>query len=183
MTANVFVNNIEFLLAIVALLALFYGPWQSFVMEVLRQNMFNMRDALFLTAADGKISFESSEYKIVRERFNMMIRYAHTANWAHILAFIICKPKNIKQFNINEIASRIKDQEIARMVVDCYQRAMLYTALAIVARSLFLLSTNTICAPIVIVSFMLNSKKINESVGRAINADVEIEQGRKLAVA
>src|SRR5258706_2407217 len=156
MSAEVFVNNVELLIAAACLLVFFYGPWQSFVMEVLRQNIFNLRDSLFLVAADGNISPESAEYRMIRERFNMMIRYAHAAHWAHLLAFIVCKPQNIKPFDINELVGRIRNPDVARMVLEYYQRAILYTSLAIVARSLFLAVSNMLCAPFAIAWFLLN---------------------------
>jgi len=183
MSAQMFVNHVELLLAAAVLVALFYGPWQSFVLEVLRQNLFNLRDSLFLVAADRKISFESPEYRAIRERFNMMIRYAHTLNWSHVLAHIICKPRDVKAFDINELVARIENPEVAKMVLGYYQRAMIYAALAIVARSLFLLITNMVFFPFAIVLLMLNARKINERVGRAINTDIDVEQGRKQLVA
>jgi hypothetical protein len=186
MTYSSVVNNIELLLALGGLVWLFYGPWQHFVVDVLRQNIFRLRDGLFLEAADGHISFSSPEYRAVRDRLNAMIRYAHTATWSHVLALSIIGPKGAKAFDINGITARVNNRDIAAKMKRAFQRAIYYTMLAIVARSLFLIFTNMVFAPVVLVMLLLNASGIRDGVsrvGHAIDRDVEVEQGRKLPAA
>jgi hypothetical protein len=173
------VENIEFLLSIAVLICFFYGPWQWLVIDVLRQNLFLLRDEIFLLAAHGKIGFDSDEYKAVRDRFNAMIRYAHSVSAAHVIAFLLIKPNDNKEFNIMDIAARIPDPDAAKKVLESYQIAMLFTLLAIVTRSLFLLVGNIISAPFFIILGLINSERSKEKLarlGRAIEGDLEAQE-------
>ena len=170
------VNHIELIVAVAVFVWFFYGPWQSLVVDALRQTIFKMRDDLFLMAADRRISFESPEYKIVRQKLNLLIRYAHAATWTHLLAVSACvkdgdrKPK----FSIKEVASKIEDKEVAARVTQIYREALMLTALALVVRSLFLLVVNTLLLPAVLVSMLIDwsfSKRAINSYTSCVERD------------
>jgi hypothetical protein len=181
MNTAAIVDNIEFLVAIVAFIWFFYGPWQSLVVDVLRQNLFQLRDDLFSEAAKGKWSFESRQYHLVRGRFNAMIRYAHTAKWSHVLAMYCVKPKQVPEFNIQEISSNIEDREVARKVCDYYYKALFFIMLSIVTRSFVLVVLNMALAPFIFIILFADAKKTERKlarVGSAIEQDVEVEEAR-----
>lgn len=63
--------------AFVALCAIAYGPWQWICTDFARQMIFERRDAIFDMACEGKLSFESPEYRRIRISLQKTIRYAH----------------------------------------------------------------------------------------------------------
>jgi len=51
--------------------------WSEYRLDSFRDDLFRIRDGLFMFAADDGISFEHPAYSILRERMNVLIRYAH----------------------------------------------------------------------------------------------------------
>lgn len=61
------------------------GPYNSYRIDRLRQDLFSARDALFVQAAAGEISFESRAYQATRTILNGMIRYTHQVSLVRFL--------------------------------------------------------------------------------------------------
>jgi hypothetical protein len=70
--------------ALAALLAFFYGPWQTVCTDLSRQFIFERRDRLFDMALAGRISFDSEAYKATRQALNGLLRFAHQLTWPEI---------------------------------------------------------------------------------------------------
>jgi len=70
------VLNVAF--GLVLLWIVVYFGWRPYRIDNLRQRLFELRDELFLAAADGELSFDDSAYQILRDRLNAVIRFAHT---------------------------------------------------------------------------------------------------------
>jgi hypothetical protein len=174
------VENIELLISAAFLIWFFYGPWQSLVVDVLRQNLFRMRDDLFSEAADGKWSFDSNEYQVMRGRFNAMIRYAHTVRPSYVLAALCVKQKEVTQFNIVQFVATIKDRKLAAKVFEYHNNAILLIVLSMAVRSVILLVVNTVLAPFVFVLLFADAraKERLASLENAIERDVEVELAR-----
>lgn len=51
--------------------------WKDYCLDNFREAVFAIRDDLFLYAADGNVSFDHPAYKILRNRLNVTLRYAH----------------------------------------------------------------------------------------------------------
>ena len=68
------------LASLISLAGLFWfvlGPYNSYRIDRLRQDLFRARDELFVRAAADDISFDSRAYMATRAIFNGMIRYTH----------------------------------------------------------------------------------------------------------
>jgi hypothetical protein len=65
--------------------------WQDYRLDAFREHVFSLRDRLFLFAAEGGISFEDRAYKILRDRTNIALRYAHEFTLVR-MALIMCYP-------------------------------------------------------------------------------------------
>lgn len=76
-------NNFDVLNALLnllggaALLALIYGPLQSFIVDAVRQRFFEIRDGVFDAAAQGEFDFNDPHYMEFRRRMNAFLRNAH----------------------------------------------------------------------------------------------------------
>jgi hypothetical protein len=51
--------------------------WRTYRVDTLRQTLFALRDELFDCADNDLVSFEDPAYRILRERINSIIRFAH----------------------------------------------------------------------------------------------------------
>ncbi|WP_295815122.1 hypothetical protein [uncultured Nitratireductor sp.] len=76
-------------MVLIALLLLFYGPWQSVCTDYARQVMFEKRDAVFDIAARGDLSFKSKEYRTIRATLESSIRFAHEATLPRIVYYFV----------------------------------------------------------------------------------------------
>lgn len=77
------------ILVVTAFFAVFYGPWQSVCTDWARQTIFASRDQLFDMARAGELSFESSDYRIIRSSLNSLIRFAHDVTWVEFASIYI----------------------------------------------------------------------------------------------
>jgi hypothetical protein len=51
--------------------------WKDYCLDLFREDVFGLRDELFLYAADGKVDFDHPAYTLLRQRMNVSLRYAH----------------------------------------------------------------------------------------------------------
>lgn len=66
-------------------------------MELFRQNLFMLRDELFIQAAEGLVPFEHPAYGILRSQMNSHIRFAHKLSLFHVLLTV---PNDSPHFNM-----------------------------------------------------------------------------------
>lgn len=59
------------------------GPWQTWVVSVARQRLFEIRDSLFDLAQAGVLDFTDPAYQQARNDINAMIRFCHVATWTN----------------------------------------------------------------------------------------------------
>jgi len=187
MNANEFVNQIEVIASIMIFIWFFYGPWQSFVVDTVRQNLFEMRDKLFLMAANGNVSFESGEYKFVREKLNMFIRYAHAATWTHLLSILICDKNKApdSSFDIETVTSAMSDRILANAIKGFYRDAVVMIAVALVVRSLFLLIAMMITLPVTLVFSLFDAartKRFVSSSARILDRDARLSDTTRFSI-
>ena len=89
MTSQTVAHAIEVLLCAAVLLWFFSRPWQSLCIAALRQQLFEMRDRLFLLGADGKIEFTDPAYVHLRVYFDTCLRFAHQDRCSEMLAGVM----------------------------------------------------------------------------------------------
>ena len=122
----------------------FYVVWQRHVVDVTRQQLFELRDQLFDIAADGRLSFESDSYKILRRVFNTGIRFAHQADWVHILTFYLVARRRKgaifkSAMQIPHLVDQIKDEKARAEVQHIITRMHLVLVWHVYRRSLVLI--------------------------------------------
>ncbi|WP_411383621.1 hypothetical protein ACK3BK_01530 [Pseudomonas sp. L7] len=61
-----------------------YIEWKKYRLDKLRFELFRIRDELFVSAEEGKLSFEDESYKITRASLNGMIRYSHDLSFMDV---------------------------------------------------------------------------------------------------
>lgn len=125
-------------LAVLSLFLLaFYGPWQSIMVDMSRQYVLEQRDAVFDLAARGKLDFNSEDYRIIRDAFNKLIRFAHEFNWIRLLMYWD-GGRSVPE--VSHAVDRIEDQETRTKVAYHLRRARFAMIAMMVGKSLGLLA-------------------------------------------
>lgn len=77
-------------MSLVLLWALWHFVWKPTSVNTFRQELFSVRDRLFLDASrDNIVHFDDTEYQELRMMLNYMIQYAHNASILRIVIFWI----------------------------------------------------------------------------------------------
>jgi len=78
-------------LGLLFLAVILFELFPRLALDSFRQDLYKIRDDLFLYAADGKISFDDPAYKLSRDYLNGAIRYAHKISATCILSEYLAK--------------------------------------------------------------------------------------------
>src|SRR5882762_1469504 len=118
------IDAILALLALIGLVCLFYGPWQSLCTDLARQIIFERRDKLFDLALAGRINFDSETYRAARKTMNGMIRFAHEITWVDMVFHQYAVRKHEQKISSwRSSLQRIEDDElrdeIKNLVTEC----------------------------------------------------------------
>ncbi|MGZ5887742.1 MAG: hypothetical protein ACXWKI_12445, partial [Ramlibacter sp.] len=73
---------LQALFSLFALAVLVLYLYNGYRVDVLRQELFEIRDSLFDEAAAGRIDFESHAYRATRLVLNGLLRFAHQLSLA-----------------------------------------------------------------------------------------------------
>ncbi len=117
----------------------FYGPWQTLCIDWARQRLFEARDQLFDLAAQGKMSFNSTQYVELRRGFETTIRFAHKVSWPRLLCFWALLPSVEAKSSVVDALERISDPEIKKDVLRIIYKVAKAVTILLVSRSLILL--------------------------------------------
>ncbi len=83
------VNLWASLISILGILVFAFWLYRDYRLDLLRQQMFSLRDQLFDEAVKGQISFEHPAYRMLRTTMNGVVRFAHRINLFHTIALIL----------------------------------------------------------------------------------------------
>ena len=113
-------NAVIFFLALFLFVMWFYGPWKNLCIDWARQRTFESRNAIFDMARDGKISFDSVEYREIRHGLEGLIRFTHRVSWPTLIlmgaAIRVVRPSKGEFRRPDEWAAKIKDESVRSAV-------------------------------------------------------------------
>lgn len=186
MTIPGVVNILELLVAIAFLAWFFYGPWNRFVVDLARQNLFEIRDEIFLMAADHALDFDSKTYQGVRGRLNRMIKYCHHLTlFSVVFAATIKTPDAEPSEDAVSLIRSLPDKEIAANVERRYYQAIFIMLTAMIFRSALLTLIFLSLLPFAAISELLRGSaergKRFRAVRNAIERDILIESSARPA--
>lgn len=145
MNEQILISSLAALITLAIGYFFFYVVWQRYVVDVTRQQLFELRDQLFDLAAEGKLDFQSDTYKALRSIFNASIRFAHEADWIHFLVFYVTATLNAKgliyksAMQIPHLVSHVADDKVRAEVQSIITKMHLTLAWHVYRRSLVLL--------------------------------------------
>jgi hypothetical protein len=123
------------LLTLVALVWFVYGPWQEICTDLARQQLFECRDAIFDLAADGKLSFQSREYREIRSSLEQSIRFAHELTLPRFIFLSIALRAHTRPSNLKQYISEIRDAETRKRVQSLVSMAQAALVVMMFAKS------------------------------------------------
>ncbi len=133
---TIYADALAALVALSLFLLFFYGPWQVIVVDIARQFAFEQRDAVFDMAAEGKLDFQSAEYKTIRDSFNKLIRFSHEMNWVRL---VIHWDADKAVSDVHLAIDRIEDPETRAKISSRLRKTRLVMIAMVGAKSLPLL--------------------------------------------
>jgi hypothetical protein len=69
--------------------------WREYRIDAFREQVFSLRNRMFMYVAENNVGFDNPAYLILRNRMNVVLRYAHEFTMARFLSFIACRPRTI----------------------------------------------------------------------------------------
>ncbi|ARL50620.1 hypothetical protein [Burkholderia pseudomallei] len=125
-------NALLNLLGVAALLALLYGPIQSFIVDTVRQRFFEIRDGVFDAAAKGEIAFDDPHYVKFRASMNGLLRNAHECTiWRMVTLSIV----GVKLFGKPSESDLNPFAEAPDFIKQAHQRATIWLGVLMWLRS------------------------------------------------
>src|SRR2546429_897839 len=95
---------IRSVLALFALWIAVYYLWRDFRNDAFREDIFSIRDQMFLYAAQGNIRFDHPTYTILRNRMNVLLRHGHEFTLNRMVLILLTHGSDFK----NEITARLE---------------------------------------------------------------------------
>lgn len=155
-----------------------FGPWKRFVIDLVRQNLFEIRDEVFDYAARGNLDFDSEVYQLTRAKLNSMIRFCEGFSFLNLA--LVGDPKSDAEpvDRLRQLLREMPDQTTASWVQGrLFHAAMILTAAA-VFRSAIGLVLCAVALPIVIAQLLLKGTRRQNSIVhklvRRVERDVRI---------
>jgi len=111
-------SALVFLVLVMMFVLWFYGPWQSLCVDWARERMFAARNVIFDLGTDGKLYFNSQEYRELRYRIEGTIRFCHRISWPTLVVLssskrFISVPQRPK---MSELIAKFADKEVHAIV-------------------------------------------------------------------
>jgi hypothetical protein len=103
---------------------LVFVAWPKLVVDYARQHIFETRDRLFDLAASGDVSFQSDEYKEIRQFLNGMIRCAERATCLNYARYSMIIEKNkvpLSSAEVKRFISMMKDVKTPEAIREAYR--------------------------------------------------------------
>lgn len=173
-TTQAHIQTIELFLALILLMLFFRGPWQSILIDIMRQRLFEARDHLFMHAVNGKIDFNSNVYQSLRNDLNSSIRLCHESRFSYLLAYkIITSEKGNDQqktSSIFDVIKKIEDAELRLEIEEAFFETTGLMVFFMILRSPFLFPVFIILLPFALLNFLLkgNLKSFLTKIDAAI---------------
>ena len=178
MTTTALIQILELLAGVGLLVIFFRYPWQNILVDMTRQRLFEIRDDIFLYAANGRIEFDSDIYDELRDRLNSAIRYCHKARFSTVFAVILVHGSQEKQEkSLMDIVSNIEDADLRNDLEEKVVEATFFLANLMVLRSPILLILSVVLLPFILIYELLSGhiKKGIAVVGNIIEKDISFE--------
>lgn len=125
MNPESFFHVMEILLVAAIFMWFFARPWQNFCTDISRHRYFELRDQLFLIAANNRIGFDDPAYRALREWLNYRIRLAHINVFGDLIAVVIAHKGDIPKLpNVGDEIETVRNELVRSEMQSIYRQAI-----------------------------------------------------------
>jgi len=180
MTHGELIPILELLASLGFLVWFVRGPWQAILVDITRQRLFEIRDSIFLMAADGKLDFQSEPYLELRNRLNRSIRFCHNARVSRLIASAWVEDEVSEKSTSWSLIEKVQDESVRRDLEVKAAEAAMHLAALMVLRSPILLILSMPLVPILLVYELLSGgfKHLVAWVGENLERDIDLDARR-----
>jgi len=126
---------------------LFFWLYRDYRLDLLRQNLFALRDELFDLADEDKLNFEHRAYGMLRSTINGTIQYGHNLGFIELMSMFIATRRLATEHPAKRYSQRFReacselDEETQRAVTSIHARMHLLIAEHVIFTSFTLMVT------------------------------------------
>jgi hypothetical protein len=183
-------NALVTFISLLFFLGLFYGPWQEICVDYARQFIFEKRDLLFNYAYEGRLEFQSNEYRSIRLALESDIRFAHEMTFPR-LAYLVCyvllfSRKALPQSNAFTVIGEISDPRLRDDLFSLFMGAQIAIMFSMISRSIVLIVMLLASIPLLMIfavvywlfsNLQIKTKRLITKLGDVIQSESESEDG------
>ncbi len=166
-------------LGLLSLWLVAYFGWRPYRIDKVRNELFDLRNDLFLYAAEGGVVFDDPAYRIQRDRLNALIRFAHIITVTRALIFMAAeryrpneRVQSIQQKYLVAVSNLSESAQVKMRYI--YDRTATILAWQLVSGSPLLLIAAAIYLPLVAASKFLR-RTPKESTGLIVARELRVE--------
>jgi len=162
---------------LVLLWILVYVGWRPYRIDRVRNELFTLRNELFMFAARGGIAFDDAAYTLLTSRINAVIRFAHTITFTQLILYSVQERFTPtpglaeQQKRMSEAIDRLP-QKSKDVFVGIYQRAGQTIAWHMLVGSPLLLIVGALSLPLLIIKSWLRQQK--ESPATVVSKELRV---------
>src|SRR5256714_10642387 len=94
-------------LSLLALWIGFFWLYRDYAIDRYRQRLFALRDEVWDFAAAGRVGFNDAAYRLVRDRLNGLIRFAHLLSFTWVVAVLVAERWRPSREIIEQVAQEL----------------------------------------------------------------------------
>lgn len=153
-----FFYAVEILVVAAVLMWFFARPWQAFCTDISRHRYFELRDRLFVIAAQGRVEFDDPVYQALRDWLNQRIRHAHVNIFGDLVAVVIAHKGEVpKAQTVGDEIEEMENDSLRTEMQSIYMQAIQIQIAHMVVRSpIFLVLT--VLTPIIILIELISGR-------------------------
>lgn len=178
MSLDRYIALLEMLLATGLMFWLVYGLWPALLSRLAHEQLLAVRDELFFLAAEGKLGFDSNEYRQIWNTVNRTIKYCHNITWLRFLLFRrLLKPEH-RLDALETLLEDIRDDEVKALLKKQVHTTLFIAGLVIWLRSPLLVLLSMPILPFVLMARLLQGPEALEMLRARIEgfaADIRAE--------
>lgn len=178
----------------IAVIGFFYGPWQRLSVDLIRQKLFELRDASFDEAVVGKYEFTSQQYIVFRDFINTVIRSAHRLTlWRYVFYGVVAALTPSIKADTNYLSKILSGESADPLIKTKFNKACAWITLLIWLRSPALIVFTillSIALPVIVAAAIVSVKirhlpklllaAISRQIQREAVLEIEQQHGDQL---
>jgi hypothetical protein len=176
---------LESLLALFGFWVAIYYLWADYRNDSYREDIFSVRDEMFMYAAKGCIAFDHPAYTLLRARMNGLLRHGHELTLTRLLILLAIYDHEPRTATVAAWQRALNDlpDEIREKIIDFNIRTNVYVLQHLAFRSFFRYLVLRPLMHLIRIRDVMQKPRVATSVEKLETAALEEEEVSELATA